>query len=373
MYTWGHLQILNEALKLLQSSLEKEQLVQLYKGLRYPDFPCGSYHFDKTNSKRMIFKDNICSLFSVFKDLNMLPNYFASSYASHNGYYSVWHSMTYNPERPVYKITRDIIDQIISFLSLAFIDENTGHVRPSPQFFWLGMALHVIMDSYSPAHTLRCPSTTTNDACQQYIDLVKQHPATLTPAMQKANAVLRELKDRLMTVSATVDDDDEEHVQEILQDIFKKYNIRNKTQKHELQKTALFLYFHNHHQIRIKKEITERDVSKRKTKSAKQHPIITYFSYPQQSSWFHKINDTIFMLKRRNLYESAIHDTHQIIAMTISLTTQKLTRSKVRSYLLQVYTYLYHNTFLMAPGVAEMPTGVDSRFYSAFRRAPRRA
>lgn len=365
MYTWGHIEILKAAIKESNIQFTTEELQQIYKGLRYPDFPCGSYHFDN-QGRRMIFKDNICTLFSVFKDLNILPNYFASAYASHNGYYSVWHSMTYNPERPVYKINRDIMDQIISFLSLCFVDENTGEVRPTPQCFWLGMALHVVMDSYSPAHTLRCNPETN---CQSSIDQVKQYPATLTPAMQKANAVLKELKDRLMSISSKIDDDDKEQVSQILHDIFKKHKIRGLQKKHDLQKTAMFLYFHNHHQIRIKQEITEKNVEKKVPKDTAHvismiRPIVTFFSYPQQSGWYHKLNDTIYMLKKNNLYDSAVSDCVQLIKMTIPLLQEKtITKNKVKKYLLQVYAFLFHHTFKLAPGVAQMNTGVSNQFY----------
>ena len=182
MYTWGHNEILEEALKKTKYKFTQKQLEEIKKGLRYPDFPCGSYVFDQG---RIVFKRTLCSLIRVFRDIT---NNFASSYASHNGYYSVWHSMTYNPERSVHKITRDIIDQIISFLSLCFLDENTGAVRSTPEYFWLGMALHVIMDSYSPAHTLRCSSSTN---CQTLLDLARMNPAKLTPGMRKANEVLK--------------------------------------------------------------------------------------------------------------------------------------------------------------------------------------
>ena len=348
MYTWGHNEILEKALEKLDYTLTKNQLKELKIGLRYPDFPCGSYVF---HQGRIIFKRTLCSLFRTFRDLT---NNFASSYASHNGYYSVWHSMTYNPERSVRKITRDIIDQIISFLSLCFLDENTGHLRTNPEYFWLGMALHVVMDSYSPAHTLRCQNN-----CKKSIALVKANPTQLTSKMRKANLVLRELKDRLMHISHSIDNDDEHEINKILQDIFKTHNIHHKHQA-EISKVALFIFFHNHHQISIKKQITDKDISNytRKYKSNLQ-PIVTYYSYPQQPMWFHKLNDSTYMLHKLNLYQSAIDDCIEILNLTRELDR----KIKVKRYLMKVYIYLFHKTFKLAHNVADNNTGVSQGFY----------
>lgn len=356
MYTWGHLEIFNVVLQMRQHLL-KDQIEQIKKGLLYPDFPCGSYLFNKG---RMKFKYKVCSLFRIFKDLSILPNYFASSYASHNGYYSVWHSMTYNPERPVFKIARDIMDQIIAFLSLCFVNENSGMMRDEPTLFWLGMALHVIMDSYSPAHTLRC----VGDNCRKYIELAKAHPAKLTPAMHKANVVLKELKDSLMSIASEVDDDDEHQVTEVLANLYKKHRIRDARKKDELMKTAMFIYFHNHHQIHVKELVTNKDVSSKLLKGKFVRPIVTFYSYPQQSAWFHKLNDTMFMLNRKGLKEAVVHDCDEVLTMTFEfLKEPHKNKCKLKRYLRKVYAYLYHNTFTVAPGAAEINTGVAQTFY----------
>lgn len=374
MYTWGHIELLQEVLETCSATgktchLTRKQKERLERGLKYPDFPCGTYTFDEKDPSRMVFKDEICSLLNVLKDISLLPNYFAASFASHNGYFSVWHSMTYNPERPVYKIARDIIDQIIAFLSLCFLDENTGLVRKVPNLLWVGMALHVIMDSYSPAHTLRCPRGT-EETCTALVKRVKAHPAKQGRESKKANRVLKELKDRLMQISETIESNDKQHIEAILTELTAKHKIVDKKARQQLKATAMFLFFHNHHQIKIKRVITDKIVHERKrvmdVKSELIAPIVTFYSYPEQSSWFHKVNDTLWMLDRKGLREALLYDCSVVMSRTMKLVTQDgpITRRAVKAYLQGVYAYLTHATFKLAEGVADMNTGVDKSFFS---------
>lgn len=405
MYTEGHLEILQEALNsenckssCTNSSFTASQLRSIKEGLKYPDFPCGKYAFDPSDPKRVVFDARICSLFNVIADLSIAPNYFASSFASHNGYFSVWHSMTYDPDRTVQQISRDVMDQIIAFLSLAFCDENTGRVRPQPRLFWLGMALHVIMDSYSPAHTLRLPahSSASGSAAVEVstgeysalVERVRAHPATQTAAVRKSNAVLRELKDALMAVAERVDADDAQQIDAVLAALFAKHHIRDKTRRKDLSKMAMFLYFHNHHQIRIKRQITDLNISaapkpRDQIGRGLRNAIVTFFSYPQQSAWFHKVNDLMLTVRSKNLAEPAVQDCAQILQMTRKLCDlyraaktarsvskvgpqqkQKPSRKDVTTYLKRVYVFLQKATFKLTPGVSQMRTGVAESFYA---------
>jgi hypothetical protein len=352
MYTWGHNEILQMALE--SSNFTPEQLKAIKLGLRYPDFPCGLYMFQ---DGRLVLTKSLCSLIQTFKDVT---NNFASSYASHNGYYSVWHSMTYSPERSVAKITRDIIDQVISFLWLCFVDENTEESRPEPEYFWLGMALHIIMDSYSPAHTLRCSAGASAD-CKDLIKAVKAHRAKLTATMRKNNAVLKDLKDDLLKIARTIGQDDEQHVEQVLNYIYQKHHIKSQGKKSELAKIAMFMLFHNHHQLAIKK-ITDAPVRQRRRQATA--AIVTYYSYPQQNIWFHKVHDTIFMLHQMKLYDDVVSDCSTILKMTQQVDPSKL--SSVKQYLKKVHAFCVTKIFALAPEVENIGTGVSRAFYSRF-------
>ena len=266
MYTSGHEIILKRAIDMLDSNihayLNGDNMKNLFQGLKYPDFPCGTYKLvpiKKKNTRnstatnketkqtevKLIFERKLCSLFKLFGDLD---NVLASAFSSHNGYYSVWHSMTYNPERPVYKISRDILDQIMGFLRLSVYSDFNRDI--GDRFFWLGMALHTIMDSYSPAHTLRLQSSTEDPT--DLLDAVKTYPADMNNKTLQVNAILKDLKDALMPIAENIDSDDPEMIEQVVKHIAKKHKVKGSKQFHQLRGAAMFLYFFNHHQLKIK-------------------------------------------------------------------------------------------------------------------------
>lgn len=382
MYTSGHEAILRDALKRLGSGEAPEHgdVKLLLKGLKYPDFPCGSYQLDahELDAHRhdghgrlgMSFKRKSCSLFQLLHDVTLRPNIFASAFASHNGYFSVWHSMTYDPQRTVGQITRDIIDQVLSFLLLAVSDDTPERMR----FFWLGMALHVVMDAYSPAHVLRVTSARTKCGVTCLQELAKAHPAHMSPEMQESNIVMRELKDRLMKISVRIGADDARAIADTVADICARYHITSSKDRKQLENTAHFLFFHNHQQNRIKR--LQQTGQLRTVSTAEQipyyrgsvkRPIVTYYYYPQQSSWFHKWNDRVAAAKQEDLYESAVRDTVVLMRLHAACVSRGGDAGQVADFLQRCKNYLVHVTFKLAQGSESMRTGVSNTFYTALK------
>lgn len=362
MYTAGHEHILQEALKRMNNldMLDKHNLSILKDGLKYPDFPCGKYGIDATRSQ-LTFERKVCSVLGLLTDLN---NVFASAFSSHNGYFSVWHAMTYNPARPVYKINNDILDQIMGFLSLACNSEG------SDQYFWLGMALHTIMDSYSPAHVLR--SGGQDQDMQAIIDRVKQHPVKHDATTVKFNAILRDLKDALLPVAKVIESEDAPEIEAIVQKIVQTHNVPKRQLEH-IRALAMFLYFYNHHQLKTKEWFADQ-TPRRKSKAqrhvdklinaAQVRPIITYLFYPQQSSLFHKIHDTLRAARAQGLEELAIADTATILGLFL-----KRNPRNPHVFLNAAHHYLAHVTFTIADGAENLETGVANSYWTAGFRA----
>lgn len=137
-----------------------EELLQ--KGLHYPDEPCGKRNLTSRGRVRFI-NHKTCSFFKLTRLLapGMLGagrfSYTSEAFVSHKLTMAHIHSMSYNPRSSVMDVRRRILTQaaIYAVLSIQDISAHDDEDDARPCSFWLGQLIHMIQDSYSPAHVLR--------------------------------------------------------------------------------------------------------------------------------------------------------------------------------------------------------------------------
>ena len=116
----------------------------LIKGLFYPDLPC-SYFYIKENRIKMEIK--LCSILKLGTlGKNLETSIKSQIEESHNGRYSINHSMAYDPKLTNRQVRDAIIARCIVMLFSFFETKD---------FAFLGYIIHIIQDSYSPVHSYR--------------------------------------------------------------------------------------------------------------------------------------------------------------------------------------------------------------------------
>ena len=166
MFIQGHIEIIQDILdnhlpkgffKFIDHPADKKTLKNLFIGLQYPDAPCGKYEVSSNNS--ILFKRaKICEITKLFKLFSGASYGESKIFQFHKGYFAHLHSMSTDPENTVLKIRNKIINSIIGYALLAVYDDtllNDTDRQIKPNLFWIGIILHMITDSYSPAHTIR--------------------------------------------------------------------------------------------------------------------------------------------------------------------------------------------------------------------------
>ena len=278
---------------------------------------------------------------------------FSVSYSSHNGYYSIWHAMTYNPKRSLKETTEEIIDHIVAMCKLALFDETLDD--PAPNSFWLGFALHTIMDAYSPAHLLRVGTKTGSPKCE-----------VMTPKEGKEILVVNKMKEKVreMSFKSCTEDD----IENITNSISEEYEIKSLSAKKDIKELARFFLFHNQEmnsisQIRsivaktmVKKVLSDPLEDKIFLEKKDIKPIKLYYFYPSQSSYFHKVNDLISHVKENGLYDQCVLDVYSILKLykeALALISEAESRvdklTVVYAFLRKVYKYMYEVTFVIKP------------------------
>lgn len=354
MYTSGHTEILYEAMKRIDPNITLRKYLRfhgwkhvslktLLQGLKYPDFPCGKFRY--TSTGRILMTKDVCSLLKLVDDIVIIPNIFSQSYSSHNGYFSVWHSMTYDPQRSVQDVTQDVVDIIMAACKLSLLDDE-------PNAFWIGFALHTIMDSYSPAHVTR---------------VVKDEKPT---AMQASSIESKETEQigvlsKMRHIVSTQQTHTVEAIHNIVDKLALDSKIRSPSIRKDMKQLATFFAWHNQEMRDINKIRTVFN----KTKiimasfpdptplklSSNQPLIVQYLYYPAQNSWFHKQNDFLISAKYAGYLEPCIRDCavilqlyHTALHMIHNDPDAKLEIAYV--FLRRIYKYLTYVTYKVHAG-----------------------
>lgn len=137
-----------DSLKFNNIIFKDEDFKKISKGLFFPDLPCAYFYIDKNGIDMMI---KLCSI-TKLAFLGKMTNTYVSSQLeeSHNGYYSINHSMASNMD-DTNEITRMEIIKRCCILAYKYLESH--------DYTFLGYLLHIIQDSYSPGHTYRVPLT----------------------------------------------------------------------------------------------------------------------------------------------------------------------------------------------------------------------
>lgn len=142
----------NKEIFFMNTKLSEKNIEEIVKGLFYPDLPC-SYFFIKDNHIEM--KTQLCSVLDLSSlGKNITKNIISQIEESHNGRYSINHSMSDNPDKNNLVIRDAIIARCIIFFYL-FLETK--------DYTFIGILLHIIQDSYSPVHSLRKKTDTNNN------------------------------------------------------------------------------------------------------------------------------------------------------------------------------------------------------------------
>ena len=163
MYISGHLDILEDLVHnnlprdYFELPFKKFNVDELKKGIQYVDAPCGK--FGIKNNSVYVYRRRVCEITNLSK--LFFENDFGESkiFQFHKGFFAHLHAMTTDPDNSVRKIRDKIIVSVLGYSLLAYYDGNIFDSDPKvlPNAMWAGMVLHIITDSYSPAHTMRSP------------------------------------------------------------------------------------------------------------------------------------------------------------------------------------------------------------------------
>jgi hypothetical protein len=366
MYISGHVDILKKVLqgndmmrqiKASQLLFVKPQL--LWKGLKYPDFPCGEYEF---HDGKMKITKRLCTLFKMADEIAFVPEVYSLSFSSHYGLFSIWHSMTFDPTKTVVEVRNEIVDHLLTLCKLSLRD--TSLENPGPNIFWLGMVIHTIMDSYSPAHMLR--SNTIKDIDYQHLihEYLPKHHLVVKPDMKQYLSIIKDLKSRVSSIARILEAGDEEKLQQIVDEVSKKYNIKkDKSVKHLAQLTKFF-YFHSNKLESFKRQ---KPVALKMSYDVKipytTHPIINFYYYPDQKGFFHKKNDLLSFCKSYGLYNDCVEDVRYIMNNYLE-TLQQLKNTPnddkaINSFLKKTYKYFMKRTFRIEASCKKLSSGFD--------------
>jgi hypothetical protein len=389
MYTSGHIEILEDALRLLNS---RSQLLlpyaddddsfkkSLMEGLMYPDFPCGKIEVVKTmknNNNKQNIRDGLvakmesCGLPRLL--MSMIFDRMSLGYQSHKGFYSLWHSMTYDPDKTVENVAKNVGEYVLVCCKQAFELANP---------FWLGFALHIVMDAYSPAHVLR-ENTYEGVDYAHLATWIGLHDSEL-PAADKESIL--ELRNMITGIVAAVDHLESQNSSNssnsnssnsskttstaaAAEDIINRYPSRLRSA------AAYILYEHLQRRDMLRKygivDVTTATTRKRKRNLMTAYPIMNFYYYPHQGRVFHALYDRIAQVRKLQLYSECVRDTARMIEVYVRATNSIKTttnnysqiRSKVikviKTSLQEVQVLLATRTLAVHPRCAPADTGFD--------------
>ena len=134
----------NNKINFNNKNISDNDINNLITGLIYPDLPC-SYYYIKEQKIQMEIR--LCSIIQLaFLGKNMETAIKSQIEDSHNGKFSINHSMSYS-ENLDNEYIRDLIVARCIIILYSFFE--TGN------FAYLGYLIHIIQDAYSTSHTNR--------------------------------------------------------------------------------------------------------------------------------------------------------------------------------------------------------------------------
>lgn len=356
MYTLGHEEILEDAMSRLAGSgsgssssdddpivffgdeRDHDVMTILMSSISYPDFPCGSV---KVVKGHLVDKLMPCSAFKLASSI-VFGHKDTLGYQSHNGFYALWHSMTIDPNRTVANVAKNVVEYVMVCCKLAFERQS---------MFWLGFALHIIMDSYSPAHVLR-------EGAHPRIhqgDLVTWVRSFDTDLSDDARSNLENVRALMRSVI------DDASAGRSASAIVGKH--RGTTKK----AAAFILFDHLQRQELLGIMKAAHKTSDMTATHQENRTILNFYYYPLQKGFFHSSFDFMSEVKKAGLYENCVEDVLAILHLfrtsmqgcTQDGRGQDTMVERRMTFLLAVQNLLSNRTFKIHPECSDSETGFD--------------
>jgi len=159
---------MNDSMKDSMKEFKKGSSAELalYQGLIFPDLPCSRRVLENEGH---VTHDKVraCPFVRIASMSVGLTNKLSEIYASHKGAFSINHAMSPAADHTVAQVRDATLVNMLVMLATAIHDDTTRRDSGSgtqdndrqdkerQNLFWLGAALHTLMDAYSPAHVVR--------------------------------------------------------------------------------------------------------------------------------------------------------------------------------------------------------------------------
>ncbi len=333
-------------------SKKNKTFKNILKGLYYPDLPCASRSL--RNGVVTHDKIKLCPLKKLL--LFSTNDHLHEAYASHNGSMAYLHAMAPTPIVSVRRVRDSVVRQLLLLFAMGLHDDTTVGLDRSPNasgvpnVFWLGQALHVLMDSFSPAHTLRTKTAGDVGAEVECLRNGVMQMKSYAQNVWKANIseddkLAMRVYDvtfklayvyinwKTLGMQGTRPNDDELEdwlIQEVQRALLLRkpdnekvdmtymasivnYVKKSQTRKHIIDAFEVFVFEESHDDMyRVTKTLSSA-ISRRPplTKDKKDKPstdnaIMCFFNYNTQSKLWHMRNDLISSVKKYNMKKPCV-------------------------------------------------------------------
>ena len=366
-----HIELLHKALSnmTLPSTIS---IVDIEKGLKYPDIPCGKYAFDKSHAHVNMVQKKLCESGASKFLTSYIKSWLTGDKAgydefdqSHNGFGALNHATTGRNDRSVQQVADRVVDRLLVYMYLAIFDSVNGNtVRPNG--FWLGAALHVLMDGYSPAHVVRLHGLPlcTHDP-EKLLD--KMNRTIPTPSPVKTTE--RKTRDfvRHVILDAIYKHKVFKSPKELLVHIAKrakaqKMQIETSLTIHDVYEFYMFMYFYTDARNHLKKEIARSDVAATATttanaKATNYYQVIDFQNYSKQDPLYHLWFDSKAEVEKYGLHSVIIQETQYICRSFFDLIASGQSHKAIGAYLKELEAHLRNYTFSVHPLFANRISG----------------
>jgi hypothetical protein len=336
MYTWGHEQILDDALALFRKPFDNAHAkpfdnahakpfdnalakpfdaAELKSFLSFPDFPCGKMQASSAPELHP------CSTAEVVLDVLAKPRDASMISQSHRGFYSLWHSMTMDPDKTVENTAKNVMEYVLICCKLAFEQRSMQ---------WLAFALHVLMDAYSPAHVLRD---------HVYDDCVNRQSLLTYLAIHdtELSARDRQAVDSMKSI-----------VSKVVRDVRAGVEPAQIVAASKSKDLVAFVVFDHLQRKSLGLEVKTRSAAPQRQR----HPVMDFYFYPHQHGLFHPLNDRLSAVRRAGLYRECV----QVVHKTLDLYRNTRLASV---FVERMYNLISQNTFAVVKECRTNETGFD--------------
>jgi hypothetical protein len=345
MYLTGHKEILKDVLATFRyyfSGLRFPNVNprMLFKGMSYPDIPCGKYEI-RDNDHVVMSKKQTCNIIKLYKVIGDFHQ-FKEIFQSHRGVYSFLHAMTINPATKVKDIVSTISTHATAYMFMSIYDNNYFDTSkgPSPNIFWVGVVMHIITDSYSQSHTMRLVdrriTLPVRDKTVPFVKFMMRLNKILFKALDRKVLYTKEELERILLQKYKTDATVKLYVNTKMKEIYKAYRM------YMFEKQTI--------------EVTQKLVgqSPEPASDRKLYDIYNFQFYNNQSSMYHKRKDMLTQIKKYpQLYERMHNECREILRMYKECLTNIAAQPHdhiniTKTFLTNVYHYLLNNTFRVA-------------------------